>query len=64
MKEIVKELIHGNLDAGFIDLHICVYMTRGFKQQTGMHPTLNVTNASIVICGSETPIFNKEELCW
>ena len=48
MKEIVKELIRRNLDAGF-------------KAQTGMHPTLNVTNASIVICvDQKPPIFNKE----
>ena len=61
MKEIVKELISRNLDAGFTDLHMRLQVTRGFKAQTGMHPTLNVTNASIVICvDQKPPIFNKE----
>lgn len=61
MKEIVKELIRRNLDAGFTDLHMRLQVTRGFKAQTGMHPTLNVTNASIVICVDQKPtIFNKE----
>ena len=63
MKEIVKELIRRNLDAGFTDLHMRLQVTRGFKAQTGMHPTLNVTNASIVICvDQKPPIFNKEGL--
>ena len=61
MKEIVKELIRRNLDAGFTDLHMRLQVTHGFKAQTGMHPTLNVTNASIVICvDQKPPIFNKE----
>ena len=61
MKEIVKELIRRNLDAGFTDLHMRLQVTRGFKAQTGMHPTLNVTNASIVICvDQKPPIFIKE----
>lgn len=61
MKEIVKELIRRNLDAGFTDLHMRLQVTRGFKAQTGMHPTLNVTNTSIVICvDQKPPIFNKE----
>ena len=61
MKEIVKEVIRRNLDAGFTDLHMRLQVTRGFKAQTGMHPTLNVTNASIVICvDQKPPIFNKE----
>ena len=61
MKEIVKELIRRNLDAGFTDLHMRLQVTRGFKAQTGMHPTLIVTNASIVICvDQKPPIFNKE----
>ena len=61
MKAIVKELIRRNLDAGFTDLHMRLQVTRGFKAQTGMHPTLNVTNASIVICvDQKPPIFNKE----
>ena len=61
MKEIVKELIRRNLDAGFTDLHMRLQVTRGFKAQTGMNPTLNVTNASIVICvDQKPPIFNKE----
>ena len=61
MKEIVKELIRRNLDAGFTDLHMRLQVTRGFKAQTGMHPTLNVTNASIVICvDQKPPIFYKE----
>ena len=60
-KEILKELIRRNLDAGFTDLHMRLQVTRGFKAQTGMHPTLNVTNASIVICvDQKPPIFNKE----
>lgn len=58
MKEIVKELIRRNLDAGFTDLHMRLQVTRGFKAQTGMHPTLNVTNASIVICVDQKPLFS------
>ena len=61
MKEIVKELIRRNLDAGFTDLHMRLQVTRGFKAQTGMHPTLNITPSSIVICvDQKPPIFNKE----
>lgn len=61
MKEIVKELIRRNIDAGFSDLHMRLQVTRGFKFQTGMHPTLNITNSSIVICvDQKPPIFNKE----
>ena len=50
MIEIVKELIRRNIDAGFHDLHMRLQVTRGFKVQTGMHPTLNITSSSIVIC--------------
>lgn len=61
MKEIVKELIRRNIDAGFSDLHMRLQVTRGFKAQTGMHPTLNITNSSIVICvDQKPPIFNKD----
>ena len=64
MKEIVKELIRRNLDAGFTDLHMRLQVTRGFKAQTGMHPTLNVTK-SIVICVDQKPLFSiKRELRW
>lgn len=61
MKEIIKEVVRQNLDAGFSDIHMRLQVTRGFKAQTGMHPTLNITNASIVICvDQKPPIFNKE----
>ena len=61
MIEIVKELIRRNIDAGFHDLHMRLQVTRGFKVQTGMHPTLNITSSSIVICvDQKPPIFNKE----
>ncbi len=61
LKEIVKELIRRNIDAGFTDLHMRLQITRGFKAQTGMHPTLNITKSSIVICvDQKPPIFNKE----
>lgn len=61
MKEIVKELIRRNIEAGYSDLHMRLQVTRGFKAQTGMHPTLNITNASIVICvDQKPPIFNKD----
>lgn len=61
LKEIVKELIRRNLAEGFTDLHMRLQITRGFKVQTGMHPTLNITQSSIVICvDQKPPIFNKE----
>ena len=61
MIEIVKELIRRNIDAGFHDLHMRLQVTRGFKVQTGMHPTLNITSSSIVICvDHKPPIFNKD----
>ena len=61
LTEIVKELIRRNIDAGFHDLHMRLQVTRGFKVQTGMHPTLNISTSSIVICvDQKPPIFNKE----
>ena len=61
LTEVVKELIRRNIDAGFHDLHMRLQVTRGFKVQTGMHPTLNITHSSIVICvDQKPPIFNKE----
>lgn len=61
LTEVVKELIRRNIDAGFHDLHMRLQVTRGFKVQTGMHPTLNITTSSIVICvDQKPPIFNKE----
>ena len=61
MIEFVKELIRRNIDAGFHDLHMRLQVTRGFKVQTGMHPTLNITSSSIVICvDQKPPIFNKD----
>jgi branched-chain amino acid aminotransferase len=61
MKAIVKELVRKNIEAGIQDIHMRLQVTRGFKVQTGMHPTLNITNSSIVICVDEKPpIFNKE----
>ena len=61
MIEIIKELIRRNIDAGFHDLHMRLQVTRGFKVQTGMHPTLNITSSSIVICvDQKPPIFNKD----
>ena len=61
MKRIVKELVKKNIEAGFHDIHMRLQVTRGFKAQTGMHPTLNITRSSIVICvDQKPPIFNKE----
>ncbi len=61
MKEIVKELVRRNIEIGVNDIHMRLQVTRGFKIQTGMHPNLNVTTSSIVICVDEKPpIFNKE----
>lgn len=61
VREIVKELVRRNLDLGIRDIHMRLQVTRGFKAQTGMHPSLNISPASIVICVDEKPpIFNKE----
>ncbi|WMJ78120.1 MULTISPECIES: aminotransferase class IV [unclassified Sedimentibacter] len=61
MKQVVKELVKKNIEAGIHDIHMRLQVTRGFKAQTGMHPTLNITNSSIVICVDEKPpIFNKD----
>lgn len=61
MKEIVKELVRKNIEIGIEHIHMRLQVTRGFKVQTGMHPTLNITQSSIVICVDEKPpIFNKE----
>ena len=61
MKQIVKELVKRNIEAGFHDIHMRLQVTRGFKAQTGMHPTLNITQSSIVICvDQKPPIFNKD----
>lgn len=61
MKEIVKELVRRNIAENIQHIHMRLQVTRGFKAQTGMHPTLNITNSSIVICVDEKPpIFNKE----
>lgn len=61
MKEIVKELVRKNIEIGIEHIHMRLQVTRGFKIQTGMHPTLNITQSSIVICVDEKPpIFNKE----
>lgn len=61
MKQVVKELVKKNIEAGIHDIHMRLQVTRGFKAQTGMHPTLNITKSSIVICVDEKPpIFNKD----
>ena len=61
LKAVVKELIKRNLAEGFDNLHMRLQVTRGFKVQTGMHPTLNITKSSIVICvDQKPPIFNKD----
>lgn len=61
MKSIVKELVRRNIEIGIEHIHMRLQVTRGFKVQTGMHPTLNITNSSIVICVDEKPpIFNKD----
>ncbi len=60
MKEIIKELVRRNIAENIQYIHMRLQVTRGFKAQTGMHPTLNITNSSIVICVDEKPpIFNK-----
>ena len=60
MKDVVKELVRRNLALGIEDIHMRLQVTRGFKAQTGMHPTLNITHCSIVICvDQKAPIFNK-----
>ncbi len=61
MKKVVKDLVKKNIEAGIKDIHMRLQVTRGFKAQTGMHPNLNITNSSIVICVDEKPpIFNKD----
>lgn len=61
MKKIVKETFRRNLDEGFTNLHMRLQVTRGFKARTGMHPKVNITQSSIVLCVDEKPpIFNKE----
>lgn len=61
MKKIVKETFKRNLDEGFTDLYMRLQVTRGFKARTGMHPKVNITNSSIVLCVDvKPPIFNKE----
>lgn len=61
IKEIVLELVRRNLIVGIQHIHMRLQVTRGFKVQTGMHPNLNITQSSIVICVDEKmPIFNKE----
>lgn len=61
MIEIVKETVRRNIDFGVENIHMRLQVTRGLKKQTGMHPNLNVTNSSIVICVDEKPpIFNKK----
>jgi len=59
--EVVKELVRKNIALGIDNIHMRLQITRGFKAQTGMHPSLNITKSSIVICVDEKPpIFNKE----
>jgi len=61
LKEIVRELVRRNVQIGIKDIHMRLQITRGFKVQTGMHPTLNITHSSIVICvDQKPPIFNKQ----
>ena len=60
MIEIVKETVRRNIAFGVHDIHMRLQVTRGIKCQTGMHPNLNVTPCSVVICVDEKPpIFNK-----
>lgn len=61
LREIVKELVRRNLKIGIRNIHMRLQVTRGFKAQTGMHPSLNISPSSIVICVDEKPpIFDKE----
>lgn len=61
MKNIVIRLVKKNIETGISDIHMRLQVTRGFKVQTGMHPNLNITHSSIVICVDEKPpIFNKD----
>lgn len=61
MKQIVKTLVKKNIESGIEHIHMRLQITRGFKIQTGMHPNLNITRSSIVICVDEKPpIFNKK----
>lgn len=61
MIEIIKETVRKNIEFGVENIHMRLQVTRGLKKQTGMHPNLNVTNSSIVICVDEKPpIFNKK----
>lgn len=61
MIEIVKETVRRNIAFGVHDIHMRLQATRGVKCQTGMHPNLNVTPCSVVICVDEKPpIFNKQ----
>lgn len=61
MKSVIKELVRRNIEIGIKDIHMRLQVTRGFKVQTGMHPNLNITHSSIVICvDQKPPIFNKK----
>lgn len=55
MIEIVKETVRRNIDYGVSDIHMRLQVTRGLKAQTGMHPNLNISEASVVICVDEKP---------
>lgn len=55
LAEIVIEVVRRNVELGFSHIHMRLQVTRGLKRQTGMHPTVNVGRASIVICADEKP---------
>lgn len=60
LTDILRELVRRNLAAGVHDIHIRLEVSRGLKRQTGMHPSLNVTPYSLIICVDEKPpIFDK-----
>lgn len=61
MGRIIKEVVRRNLAIGCKNIHMRVQVTRGIKRQTGMHPTLNITPYSIVICADDkAPIFKAQ----
>lgn len=55
LAEIVRELVRRNVKLGFQNIHMRLQVTRGFKRQTGMHPSVNISSYSVVICADEKP---------
>lgn len=59
--DLIKETVRRNYALGFQNIHMRVQVTRGLKSRTGMHPTVNITPYTIVICADDKPpIFSGE----